>query len=112
MTKYRVTPKPLYQHRLFISQRGKEFSRHGIYRLCRKYLSMVLPPKRLKAVNAVHSFRHSCAINMLHSGCSLSEIQNHLGHQDIQSTTLYLHLDLKHTRQIQKRFTAYMQSVL
>lgn len=112
ITKYRVTPKPLYQHRLFISQRAKEFSRHGIYRLCRKYLSMVLPPKRLKAVNPVHSFRHSCAINMLYSGCSLSEIQNHLGHEDIQSTTLYLHLDLKHTRQIQKRFTAYMQSVL
>jgi site-specific recombinase XerD len=35
IAKYRVKPKPLYQHRLFINQRGTEFTRHGIYRICR-----------------------------------------------------------------------------
>jgi len=112
ITKYRTTPKPLYQHRLFINQRRDELTRHGIYRICKKYLSMALPPKRLKAINPVHSFRHSCAVNMLYSGYSLSEIRNHLGHEDIQSTSIYLHLDLNRKREIQKKFIEYMQSVL
>jgi len=112
ITKYRTTPKPLYQHRLFINQRGEELTRHGIYRICKKYLSMALPAKRLKLINPVHSFRHSCAVNMLYSGYSLSEIRNHLGHEDIQSTSIYLHLDLNRKREIQKKFIEYMQSVL
>ena len=109
---YRITPKLLYQHRLFINQRGKEFTRHGIYRLCTKYLSLALPAKRLKHINPVHSFRHSRAVNMLYGGSSLSDIRNHLGHEDIQSTTVYLHLDLNRKRQIQKQFMEYTQSVL
>lgn len=112
ITKYRKTPKPLYQHRLFINQRGEELSRHGIYHICKKYLSKALPPKRLKFINPVHSFRHSCAVHMLYSGHSLSDIQNRLGHDNIQSTTLYLHLDLKRRRHIQKRLIEHMQSVI
>jgi len=112
ITKYRTTPRPLYQHRLFINQRGEELTRHGIYRICKKYLSMALPAKRLKLINPVHSFRHSCAVNMLYRGDSLSEIRNHLGHEDIQSTSIYLHLDLNRKREIQKKFIEYMQSVL
>ena len=112
INKYRITPKPSYQHRLFINQQGEELTRHGIYRICKKYLSMVLPPKRLKYINPVHSFRHSCAVHMLHRGEPLSDIKNHLGHDNIQSTTIYLHLDLKHRRQIQKKLMEYMNSVL
>jgi site-specific recombinase XerD len=56
--KYRQKPKPAYRHRLFINQRGKEMTRHGIYRVCKKYLSAASPPKRLKNINPVHSFRH------------------------------------------------------
>ncbi len=32
-------------------------------------------------------------------------IRNHLGHEDIQSTTVYLHLDLKRKREIQRQLT-------
>jgi integrase/recombinase XerD len=110
--KYRVTPKPPYQNRLFISQRGEALTRHGIYRICRKYLEKALPKKRLKNINPVHSFRHSCAVNMLYRGESVSDIQNHLGHDNAQSSTLYLHLDLKRKQQAQDRFVQHIQSVL
>jgi len=110
--KYRVSPKPLYQHRLFINQQGEELTRHGIYRICKKYLSMALPHKRLKVINPVHSFRHSRAVDLLYSGHSPSEIKNRLGHDNFQSTTVYLHLDLNRKRHIQKRFVKYMQSIL
>ena len=112
IAKYRLSPKPLYQHRLFINQQGEELTRHGIYRICKKYLSMALPHKRLKVINSVHSFRHSRAVDLLYSGHSPSEIKNRLGHDNFQSTTVYLHLDLNRKRHIQKRFVKYMQSVV
>jgi integrase/recombinase XerD len=110
--KYRVTPKPPYRDYLFISQRGEALTRHGIYRICRKYLEKALSKKRLRNINPVHSFRHSCAVRMLYRGESVSDIQNHLGHDNAQSSTLYLHLDLKRKRQAQDRFVQHMQSVL
>ena len=112
ISKYRITPKPLYEHRLFINQQGEELTRHGIYRICKKYLIMVLPAKRLKAINPVHSFRHSRAVDLFYSGHAPSDIQNRLGHDDFQSTSIYLHLDLNRKRYIQKQFIRYMRSVL
>ncbi|MCP4272735.1 MAG: tyrosine-type recombinase/integrase [Gammaproteobacteria bacterium] len=110
--KYRITPHILYRNRLFLNQRGKELTRHGIYRLCRKYLEKVLPEKRLKHLNPAHSFRHSCAVNMLLAGDSISDIKNRLGHENIKSTMIYLHLDLGHRQRIQKKFITYTQSLL
>ena len=112
IAQHRIKPKPLYQHRMFINQRGEEMSRHGIYRLCNKYLKKTLSPKRLKNINPVHSFRHSCAVNMLLSGKSLTDIQNRLGHETIQSTTVYTHMDLTRKKAVQNKFIEYMKSKL
>lgn len=108
----RRKPKPAYRHRLFINQRGKELTRHGIYRMCKKYLTAALPKKRLKTLNPVHSMRHSCAVNMLSSGYSLADIRNQLGHEDLQATTVYLRLDMNHRRKVQKRFIEFNRAVL
>lgn len=110
--RYRVKPKPLYKHRLFINQRGEELTRYGIYKICKKYLSKTLPAKRLKFINPVHSLRHSRAVDLLYQGEGITYIQNRLGHDNVQSTTIYLHLDLNRRRHIQKRFVRYMQSAL
>lgn len=110
--KYRNKPYPVYQHRLFINQRGKELTRHGIYRICKKYLTAALPPKRLRTLSPVHSFRHSCAVSMLSSGFSLSDIRIQLGHEDLQATMVYLQLDLTHRRKVQKKFIEFNRSVL
>ena len=109
---YRIDPKPSYQHRLFINQRREQLTRHGIYRICRKYLSMALPSKRLKTISPVHSFRHSRAMDWLHRGEPITEIKNRLGHDNLQSTMVYLQLDLNHRRLIQKEFVDYMKSDL
>jgi site-specific recombinase XerD len=58
LSKYRNQPNPLYRNHLFINQRGQAFTRHGIYRLCKKYLTMGLSTKRLKELNPAHSYRH------------------------------------------------------
>ena len=109
---YRIAPKPSYQHRLFINQRGKGLTRHGIYRICKKHLSMALTAKRLKTISPVHSFRHSRAMDLLYRGETITDIKNWLGHDNVQSTTLYLQLDLNHRRRIQKQLVEYMKSDL
>jgi site-specific recombinase XerD len=112
IARYRKTPKPAYKKRLFISQHGKALTRHGIYRLCRKYLRLALSEKRLATLNPVHSLRHACAMNMLAEGYSLSDIRYQLGHEDIQSTMVYLQMDLSRRRKIQKKFTEHSRSVM
>ena len=47
---------------------------------------------------------------MLLSGKSLTDIQNRLGHDDIQSTTIYTHMDLARKKAVQKRLNEYMRS--
>ena len=110
--KYRATAKSLYKNRLFVNQRRQGFTRHGIYRICSKYIRKVLPQKRLKNLHAAHCFRHSCAVHMLMTGHCIADIKNHLGHEDIQSTMIYLKLDLSRRREVQKKFIDYMQSNL
>jgi len=104
---YRIDPVPFYTHRLFINQRKKELTRHGINKICRKYLAKALPAKRIKDLSPVHSFRHSCAVSMLASNYPVSDIKNRLGHQSIESTMTYLQLDLSRKRTIQKKFIKY-----
>jgi len=112
IAKYRTKPKPAYKHHLFINQRGEQFTRYGIYRICKKYLVKTLSPKRLQTINPAHSFRHSCATRMIAEGKDISEIQNRLGHENIQSTTVYTHMDLTRRRAVQKKFIEYTQSNL
>ncbi len=107
---HRVTPKPLYRGYLFINQRREKFTRHGIYRICKKYLLKSISSKRIKWLSAVHSFRHTCAINMLSSGKSITEIQNRLGHEKVDTTANYLKLNIFHKKEIQERLIKYTQS--
>ncbi len=112
VTKYRKKPNPLYQRYLFVNQRGTSFTRHGINRICKKYLRYALSPKRLRDINPAHSFRHSCAVRMLLAGKPLSEIKNRLGHENIQSTMTYLHMELTHKRDVQKKFIEYSAKII
>ena len=110
--KYRKKPKPAYQQRLFINQRGQSLTRHGIHRLCKKYLQIAMPESRLKNINPAHSFRHACAVRMLTLGHAITDIKNRLGHENIQSTMIYLDMDLSRKREVQRRFIEYTQSTL
>ncbi len=107
---YRSEPKVLHRNALFVNQRRERITRHGIYRICLIHLKKSLDAKQLKYINPAHSFRHSCAVNMLLSGASLTDIKNHLGHEKLESTMVYLHLDLQKKKEIQKRFIKYIQS--
>jgi len=112
IAKYRRTPNAFCKAYLFINQRGAAFTRHGINRLCKKYLSRTLSSKRLKHINPAHSFRHSCAVRMLAEGKPLSDIKNRLGHENVQSTMIYLQMDLSQKRVLQEKFIRFTQKHL
>lgn len=108
--RYRPTPRPLYQNTFFVNQRAQALTRHGIHRMCKKYLTMALPEKRLQNLSPVHSFRHACAMNMLAQGKDLTEIKNRLGHEKLETTMGYLRLDLQSKKEVQKNFIEFTTS--
>lgn len=108
----RLKPRPAYSCRLFINQRGMALTRHGIYRLGQKYLSRALPPQRTVNLQPAHCFRHSCAMHLLASGESITDIKNRLGHENIQSTMRYLQLNLTSKRDVQRKFIDYTRTLL
>jgi site-specific recombinase XerD len=112
IAKYRNSPNTLYRYRLFINQRRQAFTRHGIYRLCQKYLKLALEPTRFKKINPAHSFRHARAVNMLACGKPISNIKEQLGHENIQSTMVYLQKDLAMKPSEQLKMVEYAQSPL
>ena len=112
IAKYRRTPNVVCKEYLFINQRGWALTRHGINRICRHYLNRTLSSKRLNLIHPVHSFRHSCAIRMLTEGKPLSEIKNRLGHEDVQSTMVYLQLNPNQKQLLQENLIQFTQQHL
>jgi len=108
--RYRPTPKVLHKDALFLNQRREAITRHGVYRICRNYLRKSIEAKQLRHINPAHGFRHSCAVNMLLTGASLTDIKNHLGHEKLESTMVYLHLNLQKKKEVQKRFIEYTRA--
>lgn len=112
IAKYRCSPTAICKNCIFINQRGTALTRHGINRICKTYLKRALDPKRLSLMHPVHSFRHSCAVRMVSDGKPLSEIKNRLGHSNVQSTMIYLQLDLNQKRQLQEDFILFTRQHL
>ena len=78
----------------------------------RGYFGLIIAFHRFSCPQILSGFRHSCAINMLASGKAVSDVKNHLGHENSESTMIYLHMDLKTKRQVQKKFIEYCRSTL
>ena len=61
--------------------------------------SASLPSLRKKNLTP-HSFRHSTAVHLLHSGADVNIVKAWLGHRSVKSTGRYLDLTLENHRQM------------
>jgi len=81
---------------LFPTSGGRRLSTDAIALLVGKYAAIAqhsCPSLRAKQISP-HVLRHTCAMQLLQAGVDTSVIALWLGHEQIQTTQIYLHADL------------------
>ena len=76
------------QRFVFLSNNGKRLTRAAIWQSIKKYVKAAGIVKTVSP----HTFRHSFATHLVDGGANLIEIQKLLGHSDISTTEIYVHL--------------------
>ena len=85
---------------LFLTYRGRKFTRKGIWKLIKAYARRA----RIKKAVSPHTLRHSFASHLLANGAPLRVIQEMLGHADIATTQVYTHVDKGRLRSVHAKF--------
>jgi integrase/recombinase XerD len=92
----------------FPNARGAALSHDGLQYLLNKHLTSAqqhCPSLTRKRVTP-HVLRHSLAMDLLHHGADRSIIALFLGHESVETTSIYLHADLKLKEQTLARTVA------
>jgi integrase/recombinase XerD len=85
---------------VFLTYRGRPFSRKGIWKLVKAYTRRAGIAKGVSP----HTLRHSFASHLLANGAALRVIQEMLGHADIATTQVYTHVDQGRLRAVHAQF--------
>lgn len=75
---------------------GKPVSISYVYRVVRKYLSVLTTLKK----KSPHVLRHTFASQLLNNGADLSAIQKLLGHESLAATQVYTHVNIEKLKDI------------
>jgi site-specific recombinase XerD len=81
---------------VFATSTGKALSRDALERRLRTYVAIAVqtcPSLRQKTIT-LHVLRHTAAMRLLHAGVDTSVIALWLGHEQVETTQIYLHADL------------------
>ncbi len=91
-----VKARPGHEDYVFIStKRGTRLSRITLFVYIKDYAQRAGIRKNISP----HTFRHSFATHLLEGGANLRAIQAMLGHEDISTTEIYMHIDRSHLRE-------------
>jgi site-specific recombinase XerD len=92
---------------LFVTRTGRAPSRDALERRVNKHAAtaaQTCPTLREKRVT-MHVLRHTAAMRLLHAGVDISVIALWLGHEQVETTQIYLHADLALKEQALARTT-------
>jgi site-specific recombinase XerD len=71
---------------LFPSRNRARISRQRLDELMKKYCAAAgIPPEKAH----MHALKHSCGTHLMDRGESIEDVQDHLGHRNVQSTLIY-----------------------
>ncbi len=72
--------------------------RNHLYKTIEKYMIRAKLPISAKKRNGMHSLRHSLATTLMKENIPLSNISDILGHTSVDSTSIYLNVDINRLR--------------
>ena len=81
---------------LFEGQYGEQYS----VRSAQKVFSDAMKKAKINKVVGVHGLRHSFATHLLEAGTDITFIQQLLGHNDLKTTQIYIHVSKKSIKNI------------
>ena len=87
-----VPVKKDYGDIVFLNQHGRQLTRAMIFTIVRQTAADAGIEKKISP----HTFRHSFATHLLENGADLRSIQLMMGHENITTTEVYMHLDTQH----------------
>ena len=74
-------------------------SRQGFWKILKSYAKSA----GITADIAPHTLRHSFATHLLQNGADLKSVQEMMGHADISTTQMYLHLGVNKIRDVYQK---------
>lgn len=83
-------------HALFTNLNGRRLTRQGFWKIVKGYAEQAGIVKEITP----HTLRHSFALHLLENGADLKDIQLMLGHADISSTQVYVHMLNDHFKEV------------
>lgn len=87
------------ENHLFLTTQGKPLYEKFVYRLIKKYLTMVTTIDK----KSPHVLRHTFATHMLNNGADLNSIKELLGHANLSATQVYTHNTVEKLKNIHKQ---------
>lgn len=93
---------------IFPTNKGETMSRDAVEWLVKKYVAVASKKKPSLNTRAIspHVFRHTAAIQLLQAGVDRSVIALWLGHEQVETTQIYLNADLSIKEKALARVTA------
>ena len=93
LTRYMAVRRPVSgkdRNALFLSGQNRRISRSTVHALVKKHLSVAgLDSERYSS----HKLRHTAATLMLQNGVDVKAVQEVLGHEHLNTTEIYTHID-------------------
>lgn len=104
--RYATECRPLLAQRggaedaVFLNARGTPMSRMAVWNIVQANAKKARMGKEVHP----HTFRHSFATHLLEGGADLRAVQEMLGHADIATTQIYMHIDREYLKEVHRTF--------